>query len=437
MKELARGVYVHEYGPKMQSVIVTVGKSGDRVTDMSDVTATGKKKIGKWYVPRGANDRKLLDMAKMVEDSPNKGQFLETKANFIAGRGVALFTPDDDAQSVVLPVKSEVFREWKKRLRLDDYVMQGANQVGFGYEINVLLTLDTKTKKVAKLQVLDNNDVRMATLKPKELRFSKGYVSPDFGFDKTLREDQVTGFPIFDPNEPTKHLVSVIHEIVPTVSQKVYGNAAWWGTKSWTLQANKVPVYYEAAFRNGYIITHHITIPDDYWDVDDWNEERRAKEKQNTLDAIAESLSGIENANKLIFTFGKMTTDGKLMKNIEIKPLEFNINDEAFIKMFEAANKVSSQGHGVPGKLAGIDMGSNMGTSGLEINSLASYVQNYLVTQQRYLLLKPLEYARMIDGIEPSLDLGIKNIMAYVYDSTKQSDPANPDNQNNNNSAVG
>ena len=36
----------------MESVMVTFGKSGDRVTDMADVSPTGKKKIGKWYIPK-------------------------------------------------------------------------------------------------------------------------------------------------------------------------------------------------------------------------------------------------------------------------------------------------------------------------------------------------------------------------------------------------
>ena len=97
--------------------------------------------------------------------------------------------------------------------------------------------------------------------------------------------------------------------------------------------------------------------------------------------------------------------------------------------MFEKANDIQIGGHGLVGKLAGVDSGSKMGTSGMEINSLANYVQNFLVVQQRELILTALGYLKDIDGIEPDYVIGFMNIMGYVPDSTATNDPAHPNNQ--------
>jgi hypothetical protein len=70
-----------------------------------------------------------------------------------------------------------------------------------------------------------------------------------------------------------------------------------------------------------------------------------------------------------------------------------------------------------------------MGTSGMEINSLANYVQNFLVVQQRELILTALGYLQDIDDIETDYVIGFKNIMGYVPDSTAKNDPAHPNNQ--------
>jgi hypothetical protein len=432
MKKLGHGLYVHQYNANGSAVAISFGKEGDKLVDMVDVTETGSRKVGKFYVPRGERDNKLLLIHKLVTESPNKWQFLETKANFTFGKGVSLFAEEDDALSLPVPIKSTDFSEWAKRLKIKAACLAAANQVVFGYELNVLVSLDVKTKKVQKIRVLDNNDVRVARLAANDTDIKGFYVHSNFGFNKIPREQDCKYFNAFDPENPTKYSDFIIHEIINLPGQKFYGLASWWGTSRWTEIANKVPAFYEAAFKNGYYITHHVTIPHDYWDVQGWDDDKRSEEREKTLDSIAKTLSSVDEANKILYTFSKLSVDGRNLSGIEIKPVEFNIKDDAFIKMFEKANDIQIGGHGLVGKLAGVDSGSKMGTSGMEINSLANYVQNFLVVQQRELILKVFEVLKDLDGIEPNYVLGFKNIMGYVPDSTATNDPAHPNNQPDN-----
>ncbi|HLO43935.1 MAG TPA: hypothetical protein VK175_06345 [Leadbetterella sp.] len=433
MEKLSEGLYVHKYNHQTNaSVAISFGKEGDKVADMADATDSGSRKVGKYYVPRGDKDNKLLLIHKLLDESPNKWQFLETKANFTFGKGPALFEEHEDVLSLQKPIKSKDFSDWVKRLRIKNLTLKTANQVVYSYELNWLVSLDAKTKKVASVKVLDNNDVRVAKLSEKDTEIKGFYVHSGFGY-KTPAEKDAVFYPAFDPDEPTKYGDFIIHEIITLPGQKFYGLASWWGTSRWAEVANKVPSFYEAAFKNGYFITHQVSIPTDYWDKDGWDEVKKAEEKKKTLDSIADTLSGVEESNKILFTFSKYNSDMRSTSGIEIKPVEFNIKDDAFIKMFDKANDVQIGGHGLVGKLAGVDSGSKMGTSGMEINSLANYVQNFLVVQQRELILTALDYLKEIDDIEPDYVIGFKNIMGYVPDSTAKNDPAHPNNQVNDN----
>ncbi|MDP1814405.1 MAG: hypothetical protein Q8K92_08150 [Leadbetterella sp.] len=429
MEKLSECLYVHKYNAATNAAVaISFGKEGDKVADMVDVPEGGSRKVGKYYVPRGEKDNKLLLIHKILNESPNKWQFLETKANFVFGKGPALFEEDEDALSLPTPIKSKDFSEWMRRLRIKNLTLKAANQVVYSYELNWLVSLDAKTKKVAKVKVLDNNDVRVAKLGEKDTAIKGFFVHSGFGY-KTPAEKDCVFYPAFDPDQPTKYGNFIIHEIITLPGQKFYGLASWWGTSRWAEIANKVPAFYEAAFKNGYFITHHVSIPTDYWDKQEWDEAKRLEEKQKTLDSIADTLSGVEESNKILFTFSKLNADGRSVSGIEIKPVEFNIKDDAFIKMFEKANDIQIGGHGLVGKLAGVDSGSKMGTSGMEINSLANYVQNFLVVQQRELILTALGYLKEIDEIEADYVIGFKNIMGYVPDSTATNDPAHPNNQ--------
>jgi hypothetical protein len=412
--KIGEGVYVQKYNQKGASVAILTGGKQGKVLDADEGSRVGG--TADWYIKRGSNNKKLLEFLDMLGESPNKWQFLGTKANFVYGRGIAIFEEDEDAKSVPMPLRSESFFEWRKKLKLNKVALAAAAQVVFSYELNLYVKLDSQTKKIQEVRVIDNNHIRAQRVKDGETKVKGYWLNSNFGRIDVKKAD-AEYVPAYDPSNPTRHGKFIIHEIVPTPGQIFYGNAPWWGTKSWSDAANNVPKFYEAAFKNGFFVTHHVIIPDDYWDVENKSEEEIKLEKETTINNISEVLSSVEESNKVIYTFSKLQADNKISSSIKIEPIEFNIKDEAFIKMFNVANQVQASGHGLPGKLAGVEFGNSLGTSGKEIATLADYVQNFLVTQERRCVLDAFEVLQKIDEVEMDKVLGFKNITTYVFDS--------------------
>lgn len=427
--------FVASYGREAKAgVVISFGHEGNKVADHIIYTEKNGRKTGEpnLYIYRGDNDQRLLMMHQLASKSANKWQLIKTKANFIAGAGVCLL--DDNNKPVP---NTKAFKEWLKKIKVKNYLTAAAYQVAFGEEVNVRLTLDTATQKTAKIEVIDNNDVRVKKLSAEQTEINGFYLSSNFGFDiKNITEANLKQIPAYDENEPTKHGVSLIHKITPVPGQKIYGLASWWGTEAWTKISNDVPKYYEAAFQNGLIITHHIEIPSSYChypkpDGSDPSPEEILQREDDLIKGLTDTISGLDKSNKIVATFTNMTADGKLQEGIKINKIDFPINDEAFIKLLEASNLMNASGHGVPAKLAAVQLGSSMGSSGLEIIAEANYLQDFLCRFDRELLLYPLEQIKEIDGIEPEYSLGIRRIESYTPDSTKKSDPSNPNNETN------
>jgi hypothetical protein len=428
MRKINSRLYIHAYNPT-SAVAISFGKDGSNAMDgLSYTDERGKPKpTSGEYVPRSKTDDRLLRMHRISTESPNKWQLIKTKASIIAGDSFRVFDREIvNKKETFVPTFSPVFDEWSERLELMDYLQAAAYQLSFSDELNVKISLGTD-KKVLSLEVIDNNDIRCEKLPKGKAKIERFWISEKFGYQKSVRKEDCLVLPAFDPNEPTKFPVSVIHVIAKIPSQKFYGLGTWWGSDQWAIVTNNVPKFYDAAFRNGFFITHQISIPDDYWDKDGLTDEEKEAEKEITLNEIVEALAGVDEANKIIFTFSQVSQDGKgILKEIKITPLSNPIKDDAFIKMFEASNRVQAASHGVPGTLAGIDLGNGLGTSGKEIIAVANYTQDYQTLFDREMICKAVRIAKKIDGIEPDKYLGIKRIESYTADSTPKNDPANP-----------
>lgn len=419
MRKLGHNVYVHQ-NTKGVSTIITFGKDADKVVDGSNYSENeGKAKLETpKYIKRGNNDDKLLKMHLIASKSVNKWQLISTKASFIGGWGFGLFTPMvKDMQEIYEPFISSEFTDWYDNLDLFEYTQAAAYQLAFSNELNVRISIGLDGK-VSGLQVIDNNEIRADAPKGKETTIKRFLISGKFGFSKSVKREDCLVLPAFDPKDPTKYPESVIHLIKRIPMQKFTGLAEWWGTEDWANITNTVPDYYEALFANGTFITHQVSFPDDYFDIEGLTDEQKKAEKEKTLNDLADTLSGIEKGNKIIITFSRVSSDGKTTKEVKITPLENPINDEAFIKVLALANQMQASGHGVQGAMAGVSFGNEMGTSGKEMIASADYMQDFLTFFDRGIMLKPLRYAQRIDGMHVDKVIRVKRIQSYTFDST-------------------
>jgi len=259
------------------------------------------------------------------------------------------------------------------------------------------------------------------------------YLNTDFGYKTKVVTDKLLMLPAFDPDEPTKYGDFILHHHLPKPGQKFYGFASWWGTSKWSAVTNKVPDYYEALFKNGFFVTHQIIVPDDYFVKEGQSEENELTAKENWVKQVTDTLSSVEEANKIVVTFKKMTAEGKdYMTGVEIKAVENPMNDSAFVKMLEAGNLIQTSGHGLPGVLTAVQLGAEQGTSGKEVMAVSNYVQDFLMLIYRSALAGMFAILKEIDNIEPGLDIGIGRIPSYTFDSTPKADASSPLNNDNN-----
>ena len=427
IKKVAGNVYLVSYGEK-KAATVTFGKDAGAAVDAAYVDKSSKVLASKGgYVPRGKDDARLLQLHQVLSDSPNKWQFVLTRRNFIGGLGIGPHQEEVvKGELKYTPIaRSPQYREWHERLELDDYLAASSYQIAFGGDLFVRLALGPN-KKVESLKVVDTFQIRARKPKDGETRILEYWISAKFGHQKAVKEEDCVKVPAFDPLDPTKYPVAIIHVRAPIPGQTIYGFEPWWGTERVTKITNRVPDYYEAAFDNGFFVTHHVDIPDNYFKKEGLTEDDEEILKKEVLDQIANTLMGLEKANKILFTFSKLSVDGRIIEGVKITPLKNPINDEAFLKMFESINLIQASGHGVRADLAGVAFNGGLGTSGKELATSANYAQDFMTHFDKMMLLKPVRIAQRIDGIELENYLCVYRISSYTYDVTPESSSQNP-----------
>jgi hypothetical protein len=124
---------------------------------------------------------------------------------------------------------------------------------------------------------------------------------------------------------------------------------------------------------------------------------------------IDEFLAGVENADKAIVMIGQLTTgDGKANDLIRIKSVDNKMTDEAYTKVFQSAQTAQAQGHGLLPVLAGIAEGDKLGGSGSELEHAAMYQVAYRTPSYRRHLIKPLNLALKLMGLDEDGTVGFR-----------------------------
>ncbi len=379
------------------------------------------------FVPRGKKDDVLSRMHKLMTESPNKLRLIKTRRDFVIAKGLKTRrTIVDDLGRVheQFEVRNLAFEAFRRRVDLDPLLSEAGLQQAFCNDVFIKLTLDLK-KKVEELEVLDSFHVRARRLKPGERKVTAWIFNPNFG-TKNYRKDQSEVYPAFDPKEPTKHPVSVIHLRDKIPGQFYYQIADWWGTEAWSKVANKIPVFHDAGLDNGYNIKYHISLPDNYFAKDGLSEDEQEALKIETLDSMGDSLAGIENVDKVLFTFNPIGPDGKPIEGVKITPLKNEMSDDAYTALFLTANIAQASGHGVLPVLAGIDTGGKLGGSGKELEAAANYMQAFLTKTDREILLQLFKYLGAIEAWESDLEFFFEDVKLYNYDVTPTRAEQNP-----------
>lgn len=422
-----------------QFTTVAIGKGSHLAVDANNpevhTFATNKK-----YIKRGKNDKILLEFHALACESPNKWQVIETKANFIYGAGIELnerkiAMPGDSSSSEStaaihggsirdLETLNTTRQSLYKSMKLSAYLASAAYQLSFADELNVMIEWEA-LDEVPVLSVLDNNDVRVAALMPNDRTIKSFWISTEFGKTKTINlEKDAKPIPAFDPGNPKKYPVSIIHIIMPKPGQRFYGLPSWWGTKKWTEVTNRIPEYYEATMANGAFLTYHYKYPASRYDLEDKTPAEIKEIKREEFKNLTDTVTGVDKANKMIFSEISYDTANKQIEESKLEAVQQAVNDKAFLPMGEMGFMAQLSGHGVGPRLAGMQIGGNLGSSGKEVISEADFMQDYLMQLYRAAIVEPINI--VADAIKKPADFYIKRIQSYTFDATPTKSTANP-----------
>jgi hypothetical protein len=418
---------------KVADVGVTFGTAQDIGFDGLGGSSSSNKA---GHVPLGKKDETLLKFHELASQSPNKWALIKTKRDFLLGKGIEIKTRkvvngervlvlEEDAETEAIEVFLEQI-DYHNTLKVKalDFCFSGR------YYIKMVLGKNRKVENLTRVDAFHCRPRRMAN---NENRISAYFLNPNFG-TKRFKESENVELPAYDPGDPTAYPVCIIDvkEIYP--GQCYHPIGEWWGTEDWTLVANKIPKFHNSGLDNGYNIKYHISVPDDYFKKeeypDGYDEERL---KNEVLDNIGDTLSGIDNVDKALFTFHRVLNEGRYAESgIKIVALPNPMSDDAYTKINQVATQASAQGHRLLPVMAGIDAGGKLGGSGKELEAAANFQQGFLTFNDRELLLADFEILKKIMGWSRNKVAVFEDIKLYTFDVTPTNAAQNPHNDNAN-----
>ena len=168
-------------------------------------------------------------------------------------------------------------------------------------------------------------------------------------------------------------------------------DAAW--KSGWVDIAHRIPQFLAKSYANAMTLMWHIQIPSDYWEskfpeAEYPNKEERNNAIEEAMQEIEDSLCGVENANKAIFTESNMDDFGKVPKEWKIERLKNEIDAKERLSTSAAANSEilfsmmlnpSVLGAGMPGGAYAGNAGSG---SDIRESFLVSVITTYIEKQQ-------------------------------------------------------
>lgn len=167
--------------------------------------------------------------------------------------------------------------------------------------------------------------------------------------------------------------------------------AAW--KSGWVDIAHRIPQFLAKSYANAMTLMWHIQIPDDYWDNHFPDNEYPSKEEKKkaisqAMEEIEDSLCGVENANKALFSEYSIEDYAKVPKEWKIERLKNEIDAKERLSTSAAANSEilfsmmlnpSVLGAGMPGGAYAGNAGSG---SDIRESFLVSVITTYIEKQQ-------------------------------------------------------
>lgn len=187
-------------------------------------------------------------------------------------------------------------------------------------------------------------------------RINNIYLSAHWEKVSSVNDNRIITVPLLNWNNPLRDLqerVSGSKNVefamtfkYPGWGKKYYSTPLWYAAHKWVKIAQGVPEMKAAMFENNFRPKYMVVISEKYWERvfldekewDDYTDVQIAEKKNKVYDDIDEHLAGNHNAYKTIFVDGYYSPDGKLIPEIEIKPIDDTTKQGELLPDSAAAN---------------------------------------------------------------------------------------------------
>lgn len=352
---------------------------------------------------------------RLIGDNNIVPALVERKRNIITGNGIWAYKKRLERQTdgsmktfqdeVEIPAQAADFFEM---IDIDAFLASAAGEL-MKHSLYIPEIIRNKGGQIIDMQVLECKEMRAERKKAGKVEnwYWSGFWGKITSENSLVKKaDRMTRImPVYQgPNSKQPRFIMPQGDYL--LNDGYYPIPSWWGGWEWIELANCIPAFHRANLQNGYNIRWHVEIPADYFlDYQAYeaavNEEGKKvvledaqSREQAFMDDVNEFLAGLANAGRALFTKYELDKAlGKEYVGIKIMPLNYDMKDEALLKLFDKSNTASISAQGVHPTLASIETQGKL-SSGTEIRN--AYLMWLIINtyQPRRKMLKPVELVK-------------------------------------------
>lgn len=377
--------YVRVYS-EPSALVTTPGQKVDEATGVKDVEITvGKKKYT--YYGWGPKNNKPNEMIKLAESNGDILNLLDTRADFMFGSGLGLFTRKDGENQ---EVSFETYREFWESHDLDDLLDALITQLVY-FEC-AAINISTEGSAM-RFRVKDAITVRAAKASEGEGEIKEWLLSSswDEGAGKSISAVAVPAFDFNNRKQPESILFLRKHQ----PGHFYYPFPRWWSQEKNIRIANRIPDRISNELDSEGNIGAIVHIANQY--IDDMMRENMKKEdgsdytrdelKDDFIKISSEFLFG-DGPKKFLVDFCGTDKDGKMIKSLEIEYVKRTIAGKENNEIYQGRLTSICNAVGVLGGLSGISDQKMNSSGGTEIRESATFQQFYRTPRERQIALK-------------------------------------------------
>lgn len=396
------------------------------------ITTSGKTS---YIYPWGNNNKLPNEMIELLRSNSDMGNLLDTRADFLYGNGIGLFSKKlDDAKNelVMTPFWTPKVYDALLEMEIEELVETSILNIVQLNNAFINISKSAKDKELSKFKALDSTTVRAEFVTNGKSRVEKYILSSKWAASDGNKYAKAAPAFYYDQRDESE---SIIHLKPKQPGQFYYGYAIWWGLATWIKVGNKIPEFYENALDSDGNLGNIIHIAKKYFDdVIGEGHINQITGKAFTFDEVVDAFD--KTMDDMLFgSKGKRmnirdicaydSNSAKLVNLLEIEPIKKQTTGEEYKKTYDSVVGALSNGGKMLNGLSGMSDGKMNSSGGTEIRISAEYQQFYRTPRERRLILEFLnrvvlkELKKMV-SIPEDVYFDFKNILLETLDQNKK-----------------